>query len=106
MKRTIITLAAGIALGAAAVAAPALSSSKSSERALTARIGDNILIPSIDLFCTVNRNDADHHEAGPLVSCARWSTKTTGRRTEASRYHFIVSTANGQYIAYRVARTP
>jgi hypothetical protein len=106
VKRTILTLVAGVALGAAAVAVPALSSSGSSARSFYPRIGDNVLIRSVDLFCTIYRRDPDRIEAGPLVECGRWSVRGGGRRMRVSRYHYIVSTANGRYVAYRVTRSP
>jgi hypothetical protein len=71
------------------------------------RIGDNIVIKSVDLFCTIFRRDRDRIEAGPLLECGRWSVRGgNGRRLLVSRYRYIISTANGQYVAYRVTRAP
>jgi hypothetical protein len=53
MKRTLVTLLAGIAIGAAVVAGPALSSSHSGKKFLILRIGDDATIPSLDLFVVV-----------------------------------------------------
>jgi hypothetical protein len=59
MKRTLITLGAGIATGGAVVAAPALSSPSSSRhtRYVTLRTGDFVSIP-------------EGHLTGPIIFCA------------------------------------
>src|SRR2546421_1634252 len=106
MKRTFLTLAAGVAVGAAAVAAPALSSPSSGQRYMTARIGDNVLFPAIDVECGVYRTDADHHESGPVIFCGRPSAKYNSRDWGASRYHVWVTDRTGNYIVYKVARAP
>ena len=50
--------------------------------------------------------ESDREAAAELLECGRWSVRGGGRRVTTSRYHYIVSTANGQYIAYRVTRAP
>jgi hypothetical protein len=106
MKRTLLTLAAGVALGAAAVAAPALGSHHAAQRFMTARIGDNVVFPAIDAECGVYRTDPDHYESGPIIFCGRPSAKYKSRDWGASRYHVWISDRTGNYIAYKVARAP
>jgi hypothetical protein len=104
MKRTLVTLLAGIAIGAAVVAAPALGSHHSAKRFLTMRIGDSAYIPSIDLFCSVFRNDADGHVTGPVVSCARYSTNADSWGVRSSRRWIKVH--NRSAYVYEHARLP
>jgi hypothetical protein len=106
MKRALLTLAAGVALGAAAVAAPALSSPSSGQRYVTISPGDD-LVRGVDLACSTFRHDPDHHEAGPVMYCNRYST-TSGRSRalSISLYHYVVTSENGQNIIYKVGRTP
>jgi hypothetical protein len=108
MKRTIITLAIGIAIGAAAVAAPALSSSGSSPsgskaRIITARVNDLVEIPTIDLSCFVWWHDPDGHVTGPVFSCGRSSTKVSWNTLVSRRW---IKVGNGRYYVYQHARLP
>ncbi|MGB2952487.1 MAG: hypothetical protein WBB74_03720 [Gaiellaceae bacterium] len=73
MKRTLITLAAGVTLGAAAVAAPALGSHHAAKRVITVRTGDRLSIPTLDLSCAVSGTDPDGHLTGPVLFCSRYS---------------------------------
>ena len=109
MRKTVLTLLLGVALGAAVVAAPALSSSssdKSAKRFLTVRAGDYVTFRGFDFACTVNRTDADGYESGPLVYCNRPSANFNARGVGWSRYHVYETTRRGAYRINVVPRTP
>jgi hypothetical protein len=75
------------------------------ERFVTARVGDSITIPSIDLFCTVLRRDPDRREAGPLMTCSRNSVRNA-RAVSMSRFHYDISRRNGTGVVFRIERAP
>jgi hypothetical protein len=104
MRRTIITLVAGIAIGAAIVAAPALSSSHSSKRYVTLRTGDFATIPTLDLECVVERSDPDGHVTGPVLFCDRDSQSGKSWGVMISRRWIKV--ASPSYYVYSHPRLP
>jgi hypothetical protein len=73
MRRSLVTLLAGIAIGAAVVAAPALGSHHAVKRDVTLRTGDYVTIPTLDLECQISRHDPDGHLTGPIIFCDRYS---------------------------------
>jgi hypothetical protein len=78
----------------------------SSQRNLTARAGDAVAIPSLDLLCFVWRHDASlSTDPGGLMYCARKSAGQGNSRTvSVTRYHYEIG--NGERVTYRVGRTP
>jgi hypothetical protein len=105
MKRTIITLMAGVAIGAAAVAAPALGSHHATKRYLTMRVGDSLTIPGIDAFCSLWRRDPDGHLTGTLFFCTRSSVSGHSWTMAESPRWIEVGNAQG-YVVYKHPRLP
>jgi hypothetical protein len=105
MRRTIITLAAGIATGVAAVSAPALGSHQAAKRDLTMRTGDNLGIPTLDVFCHLYLHDPDGHVTGPVIFCARNSEVNGSWGVMVSRRWIKVLNPQGYYV-WQHARLP
>jgi hypothetical protein len=106
MKGKLVMLIVGLVLGSTGVA---LGQQNKSERYVTARVGDSIYVPAVDLYCAVWRSDPDHHEVGPFLYCNRSSASNQGEKSRAigaSRYHYLITNATGQYQSYRVSRSP
>jgi hypothetical protein len=101
-KRTLITLLAGIAIGAVAVSAPALSSSSGT---VDVRPGSYVHWIGLDWACSGGGRDPDHNDPGPYIYCSRYSTKDS-RAVSVSRFHIAVTDKTGGYTVYKVARTP
>jgi hypothetical protein len=104
MKRTLLTLAAGVAIGAVTVAAPALGSHHATKRFITVGVGDNITIPTLDLFCSVEGHDPDGHVTGPVIYCDRNSV--SGRSWGVFVSRRWIKVANPTYYVYQHARLP
>jgi hypothetical protein len=105
MRRTIITLAVGIGIGAAAVAAPALGSHHAGNRDITLRTGDYVIIPTLDLECQISRHDPDRHLTGPIIFCDRYSESGHSWSVTISRRWIQVFNAPG-YRVWQHARLP
>jgi hypothetical protein len=94
-----------VALAASALTVGALAGTGFADRRGTAnrylnvRIGDNLVIKSVDLFCIVLASDPDHHEAGPIVYCKRRSVPAgqNSRSIGVTRYHYQVGDPTGSY---------
>ena len=104
MKRTLLTLAAGVAIGAAAVAAPAIGSHHATTRYITVRTGDTVDIPTLDLFCSILKSDPDGHVTGPVIYCDRGTTNVPSWGVQLSRRWIKV--ASPRYYVYQHARLP
>jgi hypothetical protein len=78
----------------------------SAQRIITARPGDDVSIPSLDLFCVIFRHDASlNTDPGAFMYCVRHSTgKANSRSVSVTRYHYEIG--NGARVTYRVGRTP
>src|SRR5437764_1085257 len=105
MKRTLLTLAVGAALGAAAVAAPALGSHHAQKRDMTMRPGDFLAIPGMDMSCIDLRRDPDGHVTGNVFSCFRSSEAGKSWNMDASPRWITVFDAQG-YRRFAHARLP
>jgi hypothetical protein len=105
MKRTVITLVVGIAIGAAIVAVPALGSHHAAKRYLTMRPGDYLTVPGMDLSCVDFRRDPDGHVTGNLLSCFRESEAGKSWSMNASPRWILVYDAQG-YRRFAHARLP
>jgi hypothetical protein len=70
-------------------------------------VGDEIRIPSVDVYCGVLRADPRGIEAGPLLTCARYSTLgKDSRGMGASKRDFWLTDESGSTRIDRVPRTP
>jgi hypothetical protein len=78
----------------------------SAQRNLTARPGDAVFIPSLDLLCFVWRHNTKlETDPGALMYCARESAGNGNSRTvSVTRFHYEIG--NGERVTYRVGRTP
>jgi hypothetical protein len=90
----------------AVAAVTGFAAHSSAQRNLTARPGDALFIPSLDLLCFVFRhNDNLNTDPGPLMLCARKSAgQGNSRSVGVTRYHYEIG--NGERVTYRVGRTP
>lgn len=82
------------------------SSDQRQAKTVTIRPGQAATFVGVDLFCHIEASDPDHHETGPIFFCTRNSATGHSRSIGGSKYHFYVSDESGNYIVYRVARTP
>jgi hypothetical protein len=110
IRYILVAAAASAVTLAATVSGGVLASTGSSKtHYLYAHIGDTITIPAVDLYCTVNATDLEHHDPGPLVYCDRNSAisqRSSSRGVGISRYHYYVSTESESYIQARFPRSP
>jgi hypothetical protein len=70
--------------------------------------GQDVYVPSLDLFCKVYARNPTG-ESGPVMFCGRASrsTKKLGSRSVAvTNRHFIITDETGNNLAYKAARTP
>jgi hypothetical protein len=109
MLRIGITALATAAFCVAVTAAIALPANSRSHSIVTVKIGDDIVIPGLDLFCSTSPTDADHHDPGPMMYCDRNSVR--GRSSipaslGVSRFHMRIGRTGSNYWAYSVARVP
>src|SRR5262245_27730203 len=105
MKRTILTLVAGIAVGAAVVAAPALGSHHGAKRYIYARPGDTLTVGTLDLYCSLWRSDPDGHLTGPIIYCSRKSVSTHSWSVTVSRRWIQIGNPQG-HLVWQHARLP
>jgi hypothetical protein len=104
MKGTLLTLAVGVAIGAAAVAAPALGSRHAAKRDLTMRTGDTLSVPTLDVFCSLWRSDPDGRLTGPVIYCNRSSVNHSWGVIVSRRW---IETGSPQgYVVWKHARLP
>jgi hypothetical protein len=94
------------AITVAVLATGGLATDAKVSRTFVAKPGDNVHVPSVDLFCTVMGRDPDRHEAGAIVMCNRYSVDSDSRSTSASKFHYWFSDPSGDYIARKVSRSP
>jgi hypothetical protein len=110
MKTALVTALLTAAVCFAVTATTGFASQDTASRHLPAvKIGDDLTIPSLDLYCAVYRTDPDHLEVGPILYCNRNSADSqhaNSRGFGASRFHIFVSTANGNANGYTVTRSP
>ncbi len=90
----------------AVAAVTGFAAHSSAQRIITARPGDDGLIPSLDLFCVIFRHDASlSTDPGALMYCGRNSTGSANSRSvSVTRFHYEIG--NGERVTYRVGRTP
>jgi len=89
--------------GAAAVAAPALSSRQVGN--VDVRPGTFVHWIGLDWSCSGGSRDPDRNDPGPYIYCSRFSTQKS-RAISVSRYHIAVTDRTGGYTVYKVSRSP
>jgi len=106
MIRSLLVATATAIVCFAVAAVTGFAAHNSAKRDLTARPGDAVFIPSLDLLCFVWRHDASlSTDPGALMYCARKSAGNGKSRTvSVTRYHYEIG--NGDRVTYRVGRTP
>ena len=84
MLKIMLTALVTAAISFAVAAATSFAHQDRGQRYVTARIGDFLVIPAVDLSCSIFRRDPDRHEAGALMYCGRQSTQGNSRTVSIS----------------------
>jgi hypothetical protein len=75
----------------------------------TIKVGDGIIIPSLDLGCFVAAVDEQHVDPGPSMGCFRQSmirSKAISASFEVTRYHIRLIASGTGYLADTITRSP
>jgi hypothetical protein len=104
MRRTLVALLAGIAIGAAAVAAPALGSQHSKKGFIKVPVGNFVDMPGISLSCSLLRQSRPLHGlSGNLLFCSKSGNSYFTWSFEVSRSWIKVISPQNQ-VVYQHAR--
>jgi hypothetical protein len=101
VKRTIVALIVGLALGGTGVGIAATHT-----HFITVKPGTYITFKGLDLYCAYLPSDPDHYDPGPLLDCGRSSVQGGGRLAAMTKYHYGITNESGTNYVYRVPRSP
>lgn len=109
MLKTAITAVATAIVCFSIMAATGLSAHLRTQTFLTARVGDSITIPAIDLFCHVFNHDLNNQDPGAAMYCDRNSNRNVSIYTAsvlATSYHFHLGRSGSHIFGDVVSRAP
>ena len=86
--------------------AAGVSFGRSNGRTYKVGIGQNIYVPSVDLFCGVEPAGRPIASEGADMYCERDSTSGDNRAVVVTRYRYYITGEDGKSVVYRVGRTP
>jgi hypothetical protein len=110
IKPIVVAALAAAATGGVMAATGQAGSTAKTTKFYTLRPGSYVRFIGIDLSCSYETTDPDHHEPGPFLYCSRYSTATNktlvSRSLGVSNYHYKISNASSSYWATTFNRSP